>query len=206
MARRLLSLAALLALVACADEAPSASARSAGAGPSDTLHVATFAGGCFWCVEEAFDEVDGVARTISGYTGGHLEDPTYEQVTAGGTGHYEAVLVVYDPAVVSYERLLEVFWRNVDPTDDGGQFCDRGPSYRTAIWYRTEEQRRLAESTRAEIERAKGWDVVTPIRAAVPFYEAEGYHQNYHRRNPIRYRIYKWNCGRQQRLDELWGG
>lgn len=194
-----------VAIAACAGESPSAEARSSPQNRPDTLHVATFAGGCFWCVEEAFDAVEGVERTISGYTGGHVADPTYEQVSAGGTGHIEAVLVVYDPAVVSYEKLLDVFWRNVDPTDDGGQFCDRGESYETAIWYRTEDQRRLAESTRAAIERSKGWDVVTPILPAETFYEAEDYHQNYHAKNPVRYKFYKWNCGRQQRLDELWG-
>lgn len=199
------ALIALFALAVQASGAPSAHARSDPASRADSLHVATFAGGCFWCVEEAFDAVEGVERTISGYTGGHVEDPSYEQVSAGGTGHIEAVLVVYDPSVVSYEELLDVFWHNVDPTDDGGQFCDRGESYETAIWYRTESQRRLAEATKAEIERATGWDVVTPILPAETFWEAEGYHQNYHERNPIRYKFYKWNCGRQQRLDELWG-
>ncbi|MDX1660275.1 MAG: peptide-methionine (S)-S-oxide reductase MsrA [Gemmatimonadota bacterium] len=200
-----ITLATLLVFVASAGDPPAAQARTGSEALPDSLHVATFAGGCFWCVEEAFDEVEGVERTISGYTGGHVEDPSYEQVSAGGTGHREAVLVVYDPAVVSYEELLDVFWHNVDPTDAGGQFCDRGESYATGIWYRTENQKRLAETTKAEIERTKGWNVVTPIEPAETFYEAEGYHQNYHRKNPVRYKFYKWNCGRQQRLDELWG-
>lgn len=196
---------ALLAGIAAGGALATAAPAGSASGAADTLHVATFAGGCFWCVEEAFDAVEGVERTISGYTGGHVEDPTYEQVSGGGTGHIEAVLVVYDPRVVSYEDLLDVYWRNVDPTDAGGQFCDRGPSYETAIWYRTEAQRRAAEASKAAIERAREFEVVTPILPAETFWEAEGYHQNYHARNPVRYKFYKWNCGRQQRLEELWG-
>lgn len=167
--------------------------------------AATFAGGCFWCVEEAFDEVRGVGSTTSGYTGGRVPDPSYEQVSGGGTGHLESVQVIYDPSVVSYERLLEVFWRNIDPTDGGGQFCDRGDSYRSAIFYRNEEQKRLAEASKRDIERARDFDVVTPILPAQTFYSAEEYHQNYHRKNPLRYKFYKWNCGRAQRLERLWG-
>jgi peptide-methionine (S)-S-oxide reductase len=177
-----------------------------GGGMSSQDHaVATFAGGCFWCVEEAFDEVGGVVSTTSGYTGGDVVNPTYEQVSAGGTGHLESVQVIYDPGVVSYRQLLEVFWRNIDPTDDGGQFCDRGNSYRSAIYYRNEEQRQAAETSKREIERARGLEVVTPIVPAETFYPAEAYHQNYHREHPIRYKLYKWNCGRAQRLKELWG-
>ena len=179
--------------------APPAAARS------QDHAVATFAGGCFWCVEEAFDEVRGVVSTTSGYTGGHVTDPSYEQVSAGTTGHLEAVQVVYDPDVVPFRRLLEVFWQNIDPTDAGGQFCDRGSSYRSAIFYRNEEQKRLAESSKGEIERARGFQVVTPILPAQTFYPAEEYHQNYHQRHSIRYKFYKWNCGRAQRLEELWG-
>jgi peptide-methionine (S)-S-oxide reductase len=167
--------------------------------------VATFAGGCFWCVEEAFDHVRGVVSTTSGYTGGRVENPTYEQVSAGATGHLESVQVIYDPEVVSYRQLLEVFWSNIDPTDAGGQFCDRGSSYGSAIFYRNEEQRRLADTSKREIERARGFEVVTPILPAMTFYPAEGYHQDYHRKNPVRYKFYKWNCGRARRLQEVWG-
>jgi len=166
---------------------------------------AVFAGGCFWCVEQAFDEVEGVVETTSGFTGGHLVDPTYEEVTTGRTGHYEAVEVTYDPKVVSYEELLGVFWHNVDPTDAGGQFCDRGPSYRTAIFVRDDAQRARAEASKRGLERARDFELVTPILAAGPFYPAEEYHQDYHRKNPVRYKFYKWNCGRPARLEALWG-
>jgi len=184
-------------------DVPSVAASSA----SDTLDVAIFAGGCFWCVEEAFDGVEGVVSTTSGFTGGHVEDPTYEQVTGGGTGHFEAVRVVYDPSAVPYERLLDVFWRNVDPTDAGGQFCDRGPSYRTAIFVHDGEQRRLAETSKARLERTKPFEegIVTPILEAGPFWPADAGHQNYHRAHPVRYRLYKLACGRESRLDEVWG-
>ncbi|MBW3660487.1 MAG: peptide-methionine (S)-S-oxide reductase MsrA [Gemmatimonadetes bacterium] len=204
-------LAGLLALTACGGEDPSARAEPvpSPADPSlpDTLAAATFAGGCFWCVEEAFDAVEGVVSTTSGYTGGRVEDPTYEQVSAGGTGHAETVRIVYDPDLVTYERLLEVFWRNVDPTDPGGQFCDRGDSYRSAIFVHDAGQRRLAEASKRRLEQTRPFDepIVTPIVDAGPFWPAEEYHQDYHRRNPIRYKLYKWNCGRERRLDEVWG-
>lgn len=176
-----------------------------GAAPSQDHAVATFSGGCFWCMEEAFDQVRGVVSTTSGYTGGHVVNPTYEQVSEGGTGHRESVQAIYDPHVVSYRQLLEVFWRNIDPTDAGGQFCDRGPSYQSAIFYRNEEERRLAEASKREIERVKGFRVVTPILPAMTFYPAEEYHQDYHEKNPLRYKFYKWNCGRAQRLEKVWG-
>jgi peptide-methionine (S)-S-oxide reductase len=166
---------------------------------------AIFAGGCFWCVEADFDKVPGVTETVSGYTGGMLADPTYEQVSHGGTGHFEAVRIVYDPAKVSYETLLTVFWHSVDPTDPDGQFCDKGDSYRTAIFVNGAEQRRLAETSKAKAEAALGGKIVTPILDAKPFYAAEGYHQNYYRENPLRYKLYRWNCGRDQRIAELWG-
>lgn len=194
---------ALVLLVAGA--ARPAPGQETGPATSPPYAVATFAGGCFWCVEEAFDEVAGVVRTTSGYTGGHVEDPGYEQVSAGGTGHFEAVQVVFDPDVVTYAGLLDVFWRNIDPTDGGGQFCDRGPSYRSAVFVRTAEQRRLAEASKEAIERERGFGVVTPILPATAFYEAEAYHQDYHRKNPARYTFYKWNCGRKARLEEVWG-
>ena len=153
---------------------------------SDGLAVATFAGGCFWCVESDFDAVPGVVETISGYTGGTTENPTYKQVTAGGTGHREAVQIRYDPKQVSYERLLHIFWRSVDPTDGGGQFCDRGESYGTAIFAGDEEERRLAEASKATLEESMVLDepVVTPVEPAGAFYPAEGYHQDYYTKNP----------------------
>ena len=160
------------------------------AATDDELATATFAGGCFWCVESDFDAVPGVVETISGYTGGTADDPTYKQVTAGGTGHREAVQIRYDPKQVSYERLLHIFWRSVDPTDGGGQFCDRGESYQTAIFVGNEEERRLAEASREMLEQSMVLDasVVTPIEPAGEFYPAEDYHQDYYTKNPFRYR------------------
>jgi peptide-methionine (S)-S-oxide reductase len=158
-------------------------------------------------MEPPFDKLDGVLATTSGYTGGSKVDPTYEEVSAGGTGHFEAVQITYDPAKVSYDRLLEVFWRNVDPLDAGGQFCDRGEQYRTAIFVHDEEQRRLAEqSKQAQVEskRLEG-PIVTEIVATGPFYPAEEYHQDYYEKNPLRYKFYRWNCGRDQRLAQVWG-
>ena len=174
---------------------------------ADGLEVATFAGGCFWCVESDFDTVPGVARTVSGYTGGLLIDPTYQQVTAGRTGHREAVQIFYDPEEVSYATLLEVFWRSVDPTDGGGQFCDRGQSYETAIYASSPEQRRLAEDSKRALEQSGVLDrpIVTPIEDAGPFYPAEDYHQDYYKKNPIRYKLYRYGCGRDARVKELWG-
>ena len=175
------------------------------AGDADTLEVATFAGGCFWCMEEAFDEVPGVVSTTSGYTGGRIDEPTYEQVSAGGTGHLEAVVVVFDPKVVPYADLLDAFWHNVDPTDDGGQFCDRGSQYRSAVFVRNERQRELAEMSKREIESGRSLGVATKILPATTFWPAEDYHQDYYRKNPVRYRFYKFNCGRKARLEEVWG-
>lgn len=170
-----------------------------------TRATATFAGGCFWCMEQPFDAVPGVISTTSGYTGGHTKNPTYEQVSGGGTGHTEAIAIVYDPSKVSYEKLLEVFWRNVDAVDGGGQFCDRGSQYRSAIFFHSEEQQREAESSKEEAAKRLGQAIATEIVKAGPFYEAEGYHQDYYKKNPVRYKFYKWNCGREQRLDKLWG-
>jgi len=169
--------------------------------------VATFAGGCFWCVEEAFDAVNGVESTTSGYIGGDTIDPTYQQVTAGGTGHAEAVRVIYDPEVVSYRRLLEVFWHNIDPTVENRQFCDVGSQYRSAIFFHDDDQRRLARETRDAIEESGvlPGPVKTEIVSADTFYVAEEYHQNYHEKNPIRYKWYTSGCGRYDRLDTLWG-
>jgi peptide-methionine (S)-S-oxide reductase len=171
------------------------------------LAKATFAGGCFWCMEPPFDEIEGVVSTTSGYIGGEIRNPSYEAVSGGGTGHLEAVEIEYDPSKVSYGKLLEVFWRNVDPTDGGGQFCDRGPQYRTAIFYHDEEQRRLAEESKAALDASGKLPkkVVTEIRKAPEFYHAEEYHQDYYEKNPVRYKFYKTGCGRDRILKKLWG-
>lgn len=170
------------------------------------LATAIFAGGCFWCMEPPYDELEGVAATISGYTGGHVSDPSYEQVTSGTTGHVEAVKVLYDPKKITYARLLEVFWKNIDPTTPDRQFCDVGTQYRSAIFYLDPDQKQEAEQSRDAIMRSKSFKepIVTEIMAASPFYEAEDYHQDFYIKNPIRYKIYRFNCGRDQRLKELW--
>ena len=175
--------------------------------PKGNSAKATFAGGCFWCMEGPFDELDGVLSTTSGYTGGHMANPTYEQVSAGGTGHAEAVEVAYDPQRISYQELLTVYWRNVDPTTSNAQFCDHGDQYRPAIFYHNEEQRRLAEASKQEIDRTKTFNasIVTEITQATEFYPAEEYHQDFYRKNPIRYKFYRLTCGRDARLTELWG-
>jgi len=167
---------------------------------------ATFAGGCFWCMEPAFDKLDGVISTTSGYTGGRVASPTYEQVSAGGTGHAEALQIIYDPAKVGYGKLLEVFWKNIDPTVKDQQFCDHGSQYRSAIFYHDPEQKRLAEESKAKLMASGRFpEVYTEIVAAGPFYPAEDYHQDYYQKNPLRYKYYRWTCGRDQRLKELWG-
>jgi peptide-methionine (S)-S-oxide reductase len=167
---------------------------------------ATFAGGCFWCVEEAFDKVPGVVATTSGYLGGHTKNPTYEQVSGGRTGHAEVVQVEYDPKRVGYEKLIEAFWRNVDPTQKDAQFCDHGSQYRSGIFYHDAEQRRLAEASKAALAKNKPFkgEIVTEITKASEFYAAEGYHQDYYQKNPVRYKFYKTGCGREARLKELW--
>ncbi len=167
--------------------------------------TAIFAAGCFWCTEQAFDEVDGVLSTTSGYTGGHAANPTYEQVSSGETGHTEALKVTYDPSKVTYQRLLQQFWHNVDSLDGGGQFCDRGNQYRSAIFYGSAEEQQQAEASKKEVAAHFGKPVATAIVKAGPFYAAEDYHQDYYKKNPVRYKFYKWNCGRAQRLEELWG-
>lgn len=169
--------------------------------------TATFAGGCFWCMEEAFDSVEGVTETTSGYANGHVKNPSYEDVTGGGTGHVEAVQITYDPDRVDYRQILEVYWANVDPLDDGGQFCDRGPSYQTGLFHHNEHQRQLALESKRRLAEGYdlGDDIVTPIEPLETFYPAEEYHQDYHRKNTIRYTFYVWNCGRHDRLEELWG-
>ena len=169
--------------------------------------VATFAGGCFWCMEPPFDKLPGVVATISGYTGGAKANPTYEQVSSGSTGHTEAVQVVYDPKKVSYEKLLEVFWVNVDPTVKDRQFCDSGTQYRTVVFFHDDAQRKAAEASKAALEKSKPFrePVVTPIEMAGPFYPAEDYHQDYYTKNPTRYTFYRNGCGRDARLKSLWG-
>jgi peptide-methionine (S)-S-oxide reductase len=167
--------------------------------------VATFAGGCFWCTESDFEKVPGVVSAVSGYIGGRVATPSYEQVSAGGTGHAEAVQVRFDPARVSYEQLLKVYWRSVDPTVKDRQFCDAGNQYRTAIFTHGADQKRLAEATKAEVEKQLGVPVYTEVVAAGTFYPAEDYHQDYYKKNPIRYKFYRANCGRDARLEQVWG-
>ncbi|MEO8101387.1 MAG: peptide-methionine (S)-S-oxide reductase MsrA [Betaproteobacteria bacterium] len=168
---------------------------------------AVFAGGCFWCMEGPFDKLDGVISTASGYTGGSKKDPTYKEVSAGWTGHTEAVEIVYDPSRVSYQRLLDVFWHNVDPTTRNAQFCDHGTQYRSGIFYLDDAQKAAAESSKAALDKNKPFKdaIVTEITAATQFYAAEDYHQDYYLKNPLRYKYYRSGCGRDARLTELWG-
>jgi len=173
---------------------------------SKTRAEAVFAGGCFWCVEADFEKLPGVIEAVSGYAGGHVPNPTYKQVVRGGTGHYEVAKIIYNPSLVSYEDLLEHFWTTVDPTDDGGQFCDRGQSYATAIFANPAQidVARLSKQTLQSSGRLKD-DVVTPVIAAGPFYPAETYHQNYYKKNPIRYKYYRNGCRRDKRIKQVWG-
>ena len=168
---------------------------------------AVFAGGCFWCMEEAFEKVEGVVSVTSGYMGGQVANPTYEEVSAGGTGHAESVEVVYDPARVTYRKLLDNFWKNVDPLTPNAQFCDHGSQYRAVIFYGNEEEKRQAEASKQAIEQAKRFTepIVTQIVMASKFYPAEEYHQDFYKKNPVRYKFYKYNCGRVQRLEQVWG-
>lgn len=173
---------------------------------SDGLEEMIIAGGCFWCTESDFEKVDGVREAVSGYTGGTLDNPTYKKVGTNQTGHYEAVKVIYDPSVVTYRQLVDYYWKTVDPTDDTGQFCDKGASYRSAI-FATPEQRPAAEASLDMIEETKPFsdEIVTPILPAVTFYDAEDYHQDYYKRNSLRYKFYRNGCGRDNRLENLWG-
>jgi peptide-methionine (S)-S-oxide reductase len=196
----LLGLGATAAVTAVAQAPAAATAKPATA-------KATFAGGCFWCMEEAFDPVPGVVSTVSGYMGGKTKNPTYEQVSGGRTGHAEVLQIEYDPNRVSYEKLLEVFWRNIDPTQPDGQFCDHGSQYRSGVFYHDDEQKRLAETAKAALLKNKPFkgEIVTEITKAAAFYPAEDYHQDYYRKNPVRYKFYKTGCGRAARLKQLWG-
>ncbi len=196
MARLLASLLFSLATIGVAAAQNSAQPERA---------VATFAGGCFWCVESDFDHVSGVLETISGYTGGHVANPTYEQVSAGGTGHAESVEVVYDPRKVSYAQLLDYFWHHIDPTVKDRQFCDYGHQYRTAIFVHNNDERKLAEESKKKVEAELKVPIYTEIVNAGPFYKAEDYHQDFYLKNPTKYKFYRWNCGRDQRIEQLWG-
>jgi peptide-methionine (S)-S-oxide reductase len=177
------------------------------AAADSTPGKAYFAGGCFWCMEEVFEKVDGVLSATSGYMGGTVSNPTYEEVSAGRTGHAESVEVVYDPAKVSYQKLLDAFWRNVDPITPNAQFCDHGNQYRSAIFFQTDEEKRASDSSKQTIEQSKRFKepIVTQIVMASRFFPAEEYHQDFYKKNPVRYKFYKYNCGRAQRLEELWG-
>ena len=200
MRRLLLSFALLLAGLGFAS-AQMAPLPQPGPGQAQ----AAFAGGCFWCTESDFDHVSGVISTTSGYTGGKAANPSYEQVSAGGTGHAEAVLVIYDPSKVSYKQLLTYYWRTVDPTVQDQQFCDHGSQYRTAIFVRNDEERKLAEASKKEVEAELKKPIYTQIVAAGPFYPAEEYHQDFYKKSPLRYKTYRAGCGRDARLQELWG-
>jgi peptide-methionine (S)-S-oxide reductase len=196
----------LITFAACFGLAASAWAQSRAAAPAATAK-ATFAGGCFWCMEPPYDKLPGVVSTTSGYMGGRTRNPTYESVSTGSTGHTEVVQVEYDPSKVSYSTLLEVFWRNIDPTQRDGQFCDHGSQYRTGIFYHNEEQKKLAEGSRAALQKNKPFkgDIVTEVTKAPEFYPAEAYHQDFYKKNPTRYKIYRNGCGRDARLQALWG-
>jgi methionine-S-sulfoxide reductase len=185
-----------------------AAAQESSPGSNDGTAVAIFASGCFWCTESDFEKVPGVVEAVSGYIGGTDPDPTYREVSAGGTGHAEAVRLRYDPDVVTYEELLDVYWRNVDFLDAGGQFCDRGDQYRSAIFVRDEAQKRAALESKRELERSGryGGPVVTQVVEGGTFHPAEDYHQDYYKKNPLRYKFYRYGCGRDARLAELWNG
>ena len=196
--RRWWALPVMLVAIAALAAAPTKAAKP-------PLARATFAGGCFWCMEPPFEKIAGVASVTSGYTGGQKVNPSYEEVSAGQTGHAESVEIVYDPARVTYAQLLDVFWHNVDPTQGDGQFCDHGNQYRTAIFYHDAEQKRLAEESREKVQARLQKPVVTEIVAASRFYPAEEYHQDFYKKNPIRYYTYRSGCGRDRRLKEVWG-
>ena len=199
----------LLLALAAALSVGGAAAQSTATGPAAAgLAKATFAGGCFWCVESDFDKVPGVLSTTSGYTGGKLANPSYEQVSSKTTGHAEAVEIVFDPKRVSYEQLLEYFWRTIDPTTKDRQFCDAGSPYRTAIFVQDAQQLAAAKASLDRLEKSKPFKepIVTEIVLAGPFYAAEDYHQDYYKKNPIRYKYYRTSCGREARLEQLWGG
>jgi peptide-methionine (S)-S-oxide reductase len=205
MTRTSLTLLSVLFLLACSSSSRADATQRAprlSAGQAEAI----FAGGCFWCMEGPFEALDGVVSVTSGYTGGRVDGASYEQVSSGGTGHAEAVRVVFDPQRITYERLLEVFWHNVDPTQADGQFCDHGDQYRTGIFVVSAEQRRLAEASLARVRRELApARVVTQITDAAPFWVAEDYHQDFYLTHPVRYQSYRAGCGRDRRLREIWG-
>ncbi|UJR78246.1 peptide-methionine (S)-S-oxide reductase MsrA [Sandaracinus amylolyticus] len=209
-------LALVLALVFASCSSPPSSTPGASASsrapqtqaappPGEGQAVAIFAGGCFWCMERPFEDLPGVISVLSGYTGGELEGPSYDEVSAGRTGHAEAVRVLYDPSRITYEQLLEVFWHNVDPTQADAQFCDHGTQYRSGIFPIDAEQRRLAEASKARVEQTIPGRIVTEITDAGPFWIAEDYHQDFYRTHPVRYTEYRLGCGRDARLQQIWG-
>ena len=191
----LLSLSFLTSAQEATDESPT------------SLSTAIFAGGCFWCIESDFEKLEGVKEVVSGYTGGSADTADYKTVTYKQTGHLEAVRVSYDPEIVSYQKLVDYFWRHIDPTDPNGQFCDKGHSYQSALYYSNDSEKKIAEQSLAELQKNKPFDgeIVTPLLTAKPFYLAEEYHQDYYKKNPIRYNIYRRGCGRDNRVKELWG-
>jgi peptide-methionine (S)-S-oxide reductase len=193
----------LVAVIMAGVSSKAAEAADTGA----KLAKATFAGGCFWCMQPAYDKVPGVVSTVVGYTGGDKQNPTYEEVSAGGTGHAESIEITYDPAKVSYRKLLDIFWHNVDPTTRDREFCDVGHQYRTAIFFHDAEQESEAKESKAALDKSKPFKdpIVTEIVPATKFWPAEDYHQKYYLKNPVRYRFYRYNCGRDQRLRQLWG-
>ena len=204
--KRILALLALAA-VALTQLAHAQTSQPAAARPAAGTAKATFAGGCFWCMEPPYDKLDGVIATISGYIGGKKANPTYQEVTSGMTGHAEVVEVEYDPKKISYEKLLDVFWKNIDPTQKDAQFCDHGSQYRSGIFYHDADQKRLAEASKAALAKNKPFkgEIVTEVTPATTFYRAEDYHQDYYVKNPVRYKYYRTGCGRDARLKELWG-
>lgn len=205
MIRAIRQLAIFLMAVTILAGGSSKTANAADSG--DKLAKATFAGGCFWCMEPAFDKVPGVVSTIVGYTGGDKQKPTYEEVSAGGTGHAESIEITYDPLKISYRKLLDIFWHNIDPTTRDREFCDAGHQYRSAIFFHDAEQEREAKESKAALDESKPFKdpIVTEIVPATKFWPAEDYHQKYYLKNPVRYRFYRYNCGRDKRLRELWG-
>jgi peptide methionine sulfoxide reductase msrA/msrB len=198
------TLIGMAAAIGASKKQTAADSRNASTAKTET---ATFAGGCFWCMESAFEKHEGVTEAISGYMGGHIKNPTYEQVSSGKSGHLEVIQVVYDPDKIDYNTLLDLFWRQIDPTDGGGSFADRGPQYRSAVFYHDEEQKRLAEASRDQLQNSGRYEkpIVTEIRKAETFYPAEDYHQDYYRKNPIRYKFYRHGSGRDAYLKTVWG-
>jgi len=208
VATSLVGIAAVASGPAAAPASKAAAKEASKEAPKEAkLATATFAGGCFWCMEPPFDKLTGVVSTTSGYIGGTKANPTYEQVSDGSTGHTEAVQVLYDPGKVSYAQLLEVFWRNVDPLTPNAQFCDKGSQYRSAIFFHDAEQQKLAEESKRKLEASGRFKqpIVTELVSATTFYAAEEYHQDYYQKNPLRYRYYRHGCGRDARLKEVWG-